>query len=167
VQQSTEWARYESLVNAALGWSNAALLCTYDTGVVSLDVVAQVVRTHPELVVNGGSRSSPSYLDPAVFNAECDRSPLPELSAPALWFGFDGLDQLVILRDFVMSQAAQAVVDVTQFLQAVYSVATNAIEYGGASEVVRACAPLWLGACLPVAPLRGGVGRGSPDSGAI
>jgi anti-sigma regulatory factor (Ser/Thr protein kinase) len=143
VQQSTEWARYESLVNAALGWSNAALLCTYDTGVVSLDVVAQVVRTHPELVVNGGSRSSPSYLDPAVFNAECDRSPLPELSAPALWFGFDGLGQLVSLRDFVMSQAAQAgvaVLDVTQFLQAVYSVATNAIEHGGASGVVRAWA---------------------------
>ena len=117
--------------------------------------------------LTGTYASFPSYLDPAVFNAECDRSPLPELSAPALWFGFDGLDQLVILRDFVMSQAAQAVVDVTQFLQAVYSVATNAIEYGGASEVVRACAPLWLGACLPVAPLRGGVGRGSPDSGAI
>ncbi|MGB8198870.1 MAG: hypothetical protein WCF33_04095 [Pseudonocardiaceae bacterium] len=27
-QQSAEWARYESLVNAALAWANAALVCT-------------------------------------------------------------------------------------------------------------------------------------------
>jgi hypothetical protein len=49
-QQNTEWARYESLVNTALAWSNAALVCTYDTRIVGPDVVAQVVaRTHPEL----------------------------------------------------------------------------------------------------------------------
>ncbi len=167
VQENTEWARYESLVNAALGWSNAALLCTYDTGVVSLDVVAQVVRTHPELVVNGGSRSSPSYLDPAVFNAQCDGSALPELSAPALWFGFDGLGQLVILRDFVMSQAAQAgvaVLDATQFLQAIYSVATNAIEHGGASATVRA----WAGPQSILCEVRdAGAGLRAPLAGRL
>ncbi|HEX4099237.1 MAG TPA: anti-sigma factor RsbA family regulatory protein [Pseudonocardiaceae bacterium] len=143
-QQSMEWARYESLVNAALAWSYAALLCTYDASVVGPDVVTQVARTHPELVVNGAARPSPSYLDPAVFNAKCDRSPLPELPAPVLWFRFDGVGQLVILRDFVISHATQAgaaVLDVTQFVQAVYSVATNAIEHGGGSGVVR----VWTG----------------------
>ena len=143
-QQSMEWARYESLVNAALAWSHAALLCTYDARVVGPDVVAQIARTHPELVVNGGSRPSPSYLDPVVFNAECDKSPLPELPAPALWFRFDGVGQLVILRDFVISHATRAgaaVLGVSQFVQAVYSVATNAIEHGGGSGVVR----VWAG----------------------
>lgn len=143
-QQSMEWARYESLVNAALTWSHAALLCTYDARVVGPDVVAQIARTHPELVVNGGSRPSPSYLDPVVFNAECDKSPLPELPAPALWFRFDGVGQLVILRDFVISHATRAgaaVLGVSQFVQAVYSVATNAIEHGGGSGVVR----VWAG----------------------
>jgi hypothetical protein len=118
-QQSMEWARYESLVNAALAWSHAALLCTYDARVVGPDVVAQIARTHPELVVNGGSRPSPSYLDPVVFNAECDKSPLPELPAPALWFRFDGVGQLVILRDFVISHATRAgaaVLGVSQFV---------------------------------------------------
>lgn len=143
-QQSAEWARYESLVNAALAWANAALVCTYDTRVVGPDVVAEVARTHPELVVNGSARPSPSYLDPVVFNAECDRSPLPELPSPALWLRFDGVDQLVIFRDFVRSHAAQAgaaVLDVSQFVQAIYSVATNAIEHGGGSGVVR----VWAG----------------------
>jgi anti-sigma regulatory factor (Ser/Thr protein kinase) len=143
-RQSTEWARYESLVNAALAGANAALLCTYDTSVVGPDVVAEVARTHPELVVNGSARPSPGYLDPVVFNAECDRSPLPELPPPALWFRCDGVDQLVILRDFVTCHAAQAgaaVLDVTQFVQAVYLVATNAIEHGGGSGVVR----VWAG----------------------
>jgi signal transduction histidine kinase len=139
-QQSTEWARYESLLNAALAWANVALVCAYDIGVVGLDVVAEVARTHPELVVDGGIRPSLSYLDPAVFNAEFDSSPLPELPSPALWFRFDQVDQLVTLRDFVTSHATQAgaaVLDVTQFVQAVYSVATNAIEHGGGSGVVR------------------------------
>jgi anti-sigma regulatory factor (Ser/Thr protein kinase) len=139
-QQSTEWARYESLVNAALAWANAALVCTYDSGVVGPDVVAALARTHPELVVNGGARPSPSYLDPAVFNAECDSSPLSELPSPALWLRFEGVDQLVILRDFVTCHATQVgatVLDVVQFVQAVEEVATNAIEHGGGSGVAR------------------------------
>jgi hypothetical protein len=143
-QQSMEWARYESLVNAALAWANAALVCAYDTQVVGPDVVAALARTHPELVVNGGTRPSPSYLDPAVFNAECDSSPLPELPSPALWFRFDQVDQLVTLRDFVTSRATRAgvaVLDVTQFVRALYSVATSAIEHGGGSGVVR----VWAG----------------------
>jgi hypothetical protein len=75
-QQSMAWARYESLVNAALAWSHAALLCTYDARVVGLDVVAQIARTHPELVVNGGSRPSPSYLDPVWSLTPSATSPL-------------------------------------------------------------------------------------------
>jgi anti-sigma regulatory factor (Ser/Thr protein kinase) len=54
------------------------------------------------------------------------------------------VDQLVTVRDFVTSHAtgaAAAVLDVTQFVQAVYSVATHAIEHGGGSGVVR----VWAG----------------------
>jgi hypothetical protein len=60
---------------------NAALVYTYDTGVVGPDVVADVARTHPELVVNEGARPKPRYLGPAVFNAECnDRTRRCEVS---------------------------------------------------------------------------------------
>ncbi|HEX4103805.1 MAG: anti-sigma factor RsbA family regulatory protein [Pseudonocardiaceae bacterium] len=139
-QQSTEWTRYESLVNAALAWSNAALMCTYDTRIVSPDVVAEVAQTHPELVIDGAARLSPSYLDPAVFNAGCDTTPLPELPPPALRRRFDEVDQLVTLRALVTCYATEAratAPDVERFVRAVNEVVTNAIEHGGGSGVVR------------------------------
>lgn len=139
-QQSKEWARYESLVNAALAWANAAIMCTYDTRVVNPNVVAEVARTHPELVINGSPHRSPSYVDPAVFNAECDSPPLPEPPPSAQWLRFDGADQLATLRAFVTSYATQAgaaVPNVEHFVQAVGEVLTNAVEYGGGSGVLR------------------------------
>jgi anti-sigma regulatory factor (Ser/Thr protein kinase) len=139
-QRSKEWARYESLVNAALGWANAAIMCTYDTRVVDPNVVTEVARTHPELVVNGSPHPSTSYVDPAVFNAECDRSPLPEPPPGAQWLRFDAVEQLATLRAFVASYATQAgaaVPDVEHFVRAVDQVVTHAIEYGGGSGVLR------------------------------
>ncbi len=144
VQQNREWARYESLVNTALAWSNAALVCTYDTRVVGPEVVTDVVRTHPTLVNNGVARSSLSYLDPAVFNAECDRSPLPEPPLPAQRLSFEGADQLTIVRSYVTFHAIEVGVaepEIEQFVQAVNEVAINAIEHGGGSGVLR----IWTG----------------------
>jgi anti-sigma regulatory factor (Ser/Thr protein kinase) len=135
-----EWVRHESLVNAVLTAGDTALMCNYDTRVVDPDVVANVARTHPELVVDGAPRLSPGYTDPAVFNAEFNRSPLPELLSPALWLRFRELDQLAILRTFVTSHATQAgaaAQSVGQFVQAVDEVATNAVEHGGGSGVLQ------------------------------
>ncbi len=85
------------------------------------DVVAEVAQTHPELVVDGAARASPSYLDPAVFNAECDRTPLSELPPPALRRRFDGVDQLVTLRalvTFYATEAGATAPDVERFVRA-------------------------------------------------
>lgn len=135
-----EWARHESIVNAALASANAALVCAYDTCVVDPDVLDNVARTHPELLANGGSRPSPGYANPAVFNAECNSSALPELPPPTLWLRFRHLDQLAALRGFVTSHATQtgaATQHVEQFVQAVDEVATNAIQHGGGSGVLQ------------------------------
>ncbi|MGH3982275.1 MAG: anti-sigma factor RsbA family regulatory protein [Pseudonocardiaceae bacterium] len=139
-RESKEWVRYESLVNAALARVNAALVCTYDTRLVESDVVAEVARTHPELVVDGGSWPSPSYVDPAVFNAESDKSPLPDPPPSALRLKFAGVGQLSTLRGFVISYvtwAGAAVHAAEQFVQAVDEVATNAINHGGGSGLLR------------------------------
>jgi anti-sigma regulatory factor (Ser/Thr protein kinase) len=139
-QESKEWARYESLVNAALAQANAALVCTYDTRLVASDVVAEVARTHPELVVNGGSRLSTRYVDPAAFNAEFDKTPLPDPPPSALRLRFDGVSQLSTLRGFVISYvtwAGAAIQSAEQFVQAVDEVATNAIDHGGGSGLLR------------------------------
>ncbi len=141
--ESKEWARHESLVNAAFAVADAALLCTYDIRVVDADAVANVGRTHPKLVVNGSLRPSPNYTDPAAFNAECNRPPLPELPPPALWLRFHRLEQLATLRDFVTAHALQAGAAahiVEQFVHAVDEVATNAIEHGGESGVLQ----IWI-----------------------
>lgn len=139
-QESKEWTRYESLVNAALVHTNAALVCTYDTRLVEPDVVAEVARTHPELVVNGGFRPSSSYVDPAVFNAESDKLPLLEPPPSALRLKFNGVSQLSTLRGFVISYVTWAGADVQaaeQFVQAVDEVATNAIDHAGGSGLLR------------------------------
>jgi anti-sigma regulatory factor (Ser/Thr protein kinase) len=143
-QDSREWFREESLVNVALASANATLMCTYDTRLVGLGVMADVARTHPQMVLDGGPRASPTYTDPGVFNAECNRSPLPELPPPTLWLRFRQLDQLATLRAFVTSYATQAGAaagSVSQFVQAVDEVATNAIEHGGGSAVLQ----VWTG----------------------
>ena len=143
-QDSREWFREESLVNVALASANATLMCTYDTHGVGLGVLANVARTHPQMVLDGGPRASPTYTDPGVFNAECNRSPLPELPPPTLWLRFRQLDQLATLRAFVTSYATQAGAtagSVSQFVQAVDEVATNAIEHGGGSAVLQ----VWTG----------------------
>jgi anti-sigma regulatory factor (Ser/Thr protein kinase) len=143
-QDSREWFREESLVNVALATANATFMCTYDTRVVELEVMANVARTHPEMVLDGSPRASPTYTDPGVFNAECNRSPLPELPPPTLWLRFRQLDQLATLRAFVTSYATEsgaAPGSVSKFVQAVDEVATNAIEHGGGSSVLQ----VWTG----------------------
>ena len=142
--QRTEQARHESLLNVALASADAAVLCTYDTRVVDDEVVAQVGMTHPELVVDGGARSSPDYIDPVLFTAGCDSAPLPEPPSSALQLAFDHLGQLATLRAFMTSYATwagAAAQSVSQFVQAVDEVATNAIEHGGGSGVIR----IWTG----------------------
>lgn len=144
VPEAKEWARYESLVNAALAGTNVALMCTYDTTTVEDQVINQVARTHPELAECGRVRRSADYADPALFNSECNALPLAELPAPVLWLRFSRTDQLATLRDFVTSQASRVGVDsqsVVPFVQAVDEIATNAITHGGGSGVLQ----IWTG----------------------
>lgn len=142
--ETKEWIRYESLVNVVLAGANVTLICTYDSNAIDQDVLAQVARTHPEMVECGQHRPSPSYTDPAVVNSEYNSSPLPELPAPVLWLTFSGTEQLATLRDFVTDHASQIGANsksVAPYVQAVDEVATNAIEHGGGSGVLQ----IWTG----------------------
>ncbi|MGH3695290.1 MAG: anti-sigma factor RsbA family regulatory protein [Pseudonocardiaceae bacterium] len=138
--EGTAWIRYESLVNVALAAANTALLCTYDTRVVAPELVTQVARTHPNSIIHGNPRRCPGYVDPAVFNAELDTSPLPEPPHSAQQLTFDRLSQLATVRRFMTTYATSAgaiAQSVAQFVQAVDEVAINAIEHGGGSGLAR------------------------------
>jgi transcriptional regulator with XRE-family HTH domain len=65
------WTRYESLVNLVFSPSPATILCTYDERDFSPDVVAETHTTHPEIVLGGNTRTSPSYRQPEDYLLEC------------------------------------------------------------------------------------------------
>ncbi len=43
------WTRYESIVNLAFASSPATIICTYDEESFPEDVIADALRTHPEV----------------------------------------------------------------------------------------------------------------------
>lgn len=143
-QESREWARYEALVNTALASVDAAIICPYDTRAVDPEVVANACRTHPEVIDSGGARPSTSYVHPAVFSAECDRSPLSEPPPSAVRLPFSRAREVASVRAFVASYATWAGATqerVEELVLAVGEAASNAIEHGGGSGVLR----VWAG----------------------
>ena len=85
----------------------------------------------------GQARATPT---PAVFSAECDKSPLPEPPPWAVELPFNRLSQMATLRAFITSYATwtgATAQEFEQFLHAVDEIVTNAIEHGGGSGVLR------------------------------
>ena len=58
------WTRYESLVNLAFASTPATIMCTYDQRAFPAEVVADALRTHPEVACGRETTASASYLDP-------------------------------------------------------------------------------------------------------
>lgn len=70
-QAVREWKRCEAAINVALADTNAWILCPYNTRFLNPDITTAAWRTHPELV-NGATRTSPSYTDPATYLRDND-----------------------------------------------------------------------------------------------
>ena len=58
------WTRYESLVNLAFASAPATIMCTYDERDFPVEVVADALRTHPEIACGTETTASPSYRGP-------------------------------------------------------------------------------------------------------
>ena len=61
------WTRYESLVNLAFASSPATIMCTYDERDFPATVIADALKTHPEVVCGTATTASPSYRGPEDF----------------------------------------------------------------------------------------------------
>jgi transcriptional regulator with XRE-family HTH domain len=58
------WTRYESLVNLAFASSPATILCTYEERAFPAEVLADALRTHPEIACGRETTASASYRGP-------------------------------------------------------------------------------------------------------
>ncbi len=138
----TEWKRYESVLNVAFAQAAAWIICPYDRRVLHPDILADALRTHPELVVGDQGQHSAAYANPMAFAAECDRQPLPLPRAVTATLPFDG-GNLWRLRRFVTRYARRvglAEVRLQELVLSVNEVAANAIRHGGGHGTVR----LWV-----------------------
>lgn len=137
--ENTEWARYESLLNAAFAGAPVAILCPYDVRTLNAEVVAEARRTHPELLTADGPQLSPDYLDPAALSAEYDRGELPEPAStlerrPITRSNLGEIRRLVHQEGCRQGLSADRAEDVAV---AVNEVAANAIQHGGGRGRLR------------------------------
>jgi anti-sigma regulatory factor (Ser/Thr protein kinase) len=135
--ETSEWGRYESIVNVSLATAPARIMCGYDRRSLPAAVLDDALRTHPELAVGVESRPSVTYADPAAYYAERNGN---VADRPA-----EGVQQLTIERDLApmrtfLAEHAPALglpeARLDDFILAVNEVATNAIRHGGGGAEV-------------------------------
>ncbi|MET8010250.1 MEDS domain-containing protein [Streptomyces sp. NPDC005271] len=129
-----EWARYESIVNAAFAYSGARAICCYDRRLLHPEILDHARRNHPEIIDGRGPETSDAYTAPGPFSATCDRRPLPAAprtaeSLPITTAGLDAVRTFVAERGSRWGVGHDALRDV---VAAVAEVATTAIRHGGA-----------------------------------
>jgi anti-sigma regulatory factor (Ser/Thr protein kinase) len=130
------WTAYEAIVNRAFAHHPVSIICGYDTRAVPADVVEDMRRTHPCLLVDPLA-DSPVYQEPA----EVVRS-LAAASAPVMGLAmldFDG-DVSALRRELraLMAQASVAPADADAMLLAADEVLANAERHGGGVRELRA-----------------------------
>ncbi|MFI1853812.1 anti-sigma factor RsbA family regulatory protein [Streptomyces sp. NPDC020480] len=134
-----EWARYESIVNAAFSDSGARVICCYDRETLPNEILDYARRTHPEMIDGEGPRRSPQYTDPGPFIATCDRRPLPRAPRLAEMMSIDTAD-MDALRAFATERADRhglAGDALRDMVAAVVEVATTAARRGRAPAALR------------------------------
>jgi anti-sigma regulatory factor (Ser/Thr protein kinase) len=130
--------QHEALINLAFAGRTATILCPYDAGRLTDEVLADACGTHPILVSADRRERSERYLAPeeivATFN-----TPLPEPEVPAevLVFGFGDLP---VVRKVVGEYAAHAGLPahrVGELRLAVHEAAANTVEHAGGPGTLR------------------------------
>jgi hypothetical protein len=61
------WGHYEALLNLAFRHDPVSVMCSYDSRVVSREVMRHAGATHPRLHADGELTASPDFADPSGF----------------------------------------------------------------------------------------------------
>ncbi len=62
--ETTEWFRYEAMINLSFASAPATIVCTYDTRAMSEAVLDSAHRTHPQVASAGDVTASATYQEP-------------------------------------------------------------------------------------------------------
>lgn len=125
-----EWARYESILNAVLEPFPVTLVCTYPASRLDPEIVQDAHRTHPSVGINGGSRPSEAFEDPASLVARWS----PPLSPPPTDAERTAQLELRAARAFVTEQAERVGLSPGRTMDlelATSEIASNALLHGG------------------------------------
>jgi anti-sigma regulatory factor (Ser/Thr protein kinase) len=136
--ETTEWGRYESVMNVALADARAWVMCGYDRRHLPAAIVDDALRTHPALAVGEATETSATYADPAYYYAERNVELLPHPDA-----GVERLAEFVDMapvRQFVADHAIRLGLPadrLDEFTLAVNEIATNAVRHGAGRGEMR------------------------------
>jgi anti-sigma regulatory factor (Ser/Thr protein kinase) len=133
-----EWMRYESMLNFAFQGAPASITCVYDKRDLPETLLADVRRTHPEMVSGTSPAPSPDYLDLPSFTDLIDAQELeqPAVEPRELDFTWD-LDDLRAHAEAEALAAGVGRARVPEVVLAVNEVATNAVMHGGGGGRMR------------------------------
>jgi anti-sigma regulatory factor (Ser/Thr protein kinase) len=132
-----ECERHEALLNYAFDGSGGWwLLCPYDTGALSVEVIAEARASHPHVTDNGRYEASTTYRDDA--GDPFDRA----LPAAPPWAATSAFDAMTLedTRRFVARYASQhdlLSAREDELTVAVGELITNSVRHGGGAGVVR------------------------------
>jgi anti-sigma regulatory factor (Ser/Thr protein kinase) len=137
--EQNEVIRHEGLCNLAFGDQPMTVLCLYDAGRLSPELIANAELTHPALILAGQRQESRGYLGPGGIPADCD-GPLPPPAPEAESLTFT--DQVSLVREFCARHARAAGLgqDRTRdLILAVSEIAANAISYADGGLIRAWC----------------------------
>ncbi|WP_433611473.1 anti-sigma factor RsbA family regulatory protein [Dactylosporangium sp. CA-139114] len=136
--ETSEWGRYESVMNVALADSRAWLMCGYDTRTLPPAIVDDARRTHPALAIGEQSEVSAAFADPTSYYAERNTPLLPRPERDVEWL--PDFTDMASVRQFIADHAVRLGVPADRlddFTLAVNEVATNAVRHGAGRGEVR------------------------------
>lgn len=136
--ETSEWGRYESVINVALADCRAWVMCGYDSRTLAGAIVQDARRTHPRLAVGTGSEISADFTEPASYYASRDTPLAPYPAAGVEWIPIH--PDLAPVRQFVADHAPRFGVPadrVDDFILAVNEIATNVLRHGGGTGEAR------------------------------
>jgi anti-sigma regulatory factor (Ser/Thr protein kinase) len=128
--------QHEALINLAFTGRTATILCPYDVAALDPVVVADAAATHPVLIQDGTTWSSPDYAPERIIDQYNGALPAPP---HATRFAFDAA-RLRQARRTTAEHAHRAGLDgdrVDDVVLAVGELAANTVRHGGGAGVVH------------------------------